>query len=610
MLHNFADTYILIYKFMRLKPKMSRTTTGSEVKLRKALGVWDIFFLSVTGMVGSGWLFAEFGSLSYAGPASILSWLVAGVFFFVIGLCFAELGGALPFTGSLVRYNHYSHGAMSNFLLGWAYIIAAATTPPLEAEAILTYASSYLPAVYNSSTGVLTPLGIGLALLLMLFFTTIQFVGVNVYGKVNTAVTVWKLAIPIITVVLLLLFAFHPANFNLKGGFLPFGGASIFIALVPSGIAFAVEGFRQGLEYSGESKNPKRDVPLGLILAMVVVIALYVFLQVAMIGSINWGNAKISVGNWSGLANSAWKSAPYYSALIAASSPVLAAFAVVILIDAAVSPAATLGVYVGTTARSLYGFSRLKYFPKIFGSLSPRFQTPTFSLIISFIIGAIFLIPFPSWYSLVGISASFTVYNYLAAGITNHVFRRVAPNMQRSFDLKIRTPLYFVGFLVGSLIIYWSGWFYVNPMLITVGAALPLFVLGYNSKLGLSRAVLATFVFVYWAAMAIIGVVDFLGIASFPYYWSGYSALLLLAAYFLYSKSRLPEVKSSLWLVVYNIVVGAISYYGSLGTDALSFPYDYIVFILLNVPIYALAVLLGYQTTELKQLIEEGVPEE
>jgi amino acid transporter len=610
MLRSFANTYILIYKWMRLNQEMSRTTTGSEVKLRKALGVWDIFFLAVTGMVGSGWLFAEFGSLSYAGPASILSWLVAGVFFFIIGLCFAELGGALPFTGALVRYNHYSHGAMSNFLLGWAYIIAAATTPPLEAEAILTYASSYFPAVYNSSLGVLSPLGIGLALLLMLLFTVIQFVGVNVYGKVNTAITIWKLVIPIITVLLLLLFAFHPGNFSLKGGFLPFGGAAIFIALVPSGIAFAVEGFRQGLEYSGESKNPRRDVPLGLILAMIVVIALYIFLQVAMIGSINWGNAKVSVGDWSALSKSSWSSAPYYSALIAASSPILAAFAVIILIDAAVSPAATLGVYVGTTARSLYGFSRLKYFPKIFGNLNPRFQTPTFSLILSFIIGAIFLVPFPSWYSLVGISASFTVYNYLAAGITNHVFRRVAPNMQRSFDLKIRTPLYFVGFLVGSLIIYWSGWSYVNPMFITVAAALPLFVLGYNSKLGLSRPSLAAYVVVYWAAIAAIGVVDFLNIVSFPYYWAAYSALLLLAALYLYAKSRLPEVRSSLWLVAYNIVVGVLSYYGSLGTGVISFPYDYILFVVLNIPIYAFAVLLGYRTPELKQLVEEGVPEE
>ncbi|PSN83405.1 amino acid transporter [Candidatus Marsarchaeota G1 archaeon OSP_B] len=549
---------------------MSKTSTTGEVRLRKALRSYDVFFLSVTGMVGSGWLFAEFGSLPYAGPASILSWVVAGVFFFVIGLCFAELGGILPFTGSLVRYNHYSHGALSNFLLGWAYIIAAATTPPLEAEAILTYAHSYIPGVYNATTGVLTPLGIVLALALMAVFTVIQYIGVNVYGTVNTVVTAWKLIIPILTAILLLLFTFHPSNFSLKGGFLPFGPASIFVALVPSGIAFAVEGFRQGLEYSGETRNPQRDVPLGLVMAMIVVIALYIVLQISMIGALNWSNLKLTPGDWGNLSNSSWAASPFYHALISYANPVLSAFAIVILIDAAVSPAATLGVYVGTTARSLYGFSRLKYFPKIFGNLNPRFQTPTFSLILTFIIGAIFLIPFPSWYSLVGISASFTVYNYLAAGITNHVFRRVAPNLKRPFDPKLRLPLYFIGFLVGSLIIYWSGWSIVNPMFVTVAAALPLFVVGYNSKLSLKRSTLVAFVAAYWVSIAIIGVFDFLNLAPFPYYWAAYSLLLILSTYFLYSKTKLSEIKAASWIVAYNIIVGVISYYGSLGIGAIS----------------------------------------
>jgi len=76
--------------------------------------------------------------------------------------------------------------------------------------------------------------------------------------------------IPGLTVILLMALYFHPDYVigKLPGGFVPYGYSAIFAGMVTTGIVWAYEGFRQGLEYAGEGKNPQRDVPLGVILAL------------------------------------------------------------------------------------------------------------------------------------------------------------------------------------------------------------------------------------------------------------------------------------------------------------------------------------------------------
>ena len=120
----------------------------------------DIFLISFSGMVGSGWLLGVLAGPAYAGPASILTWVVAGVFFIILALVFSELGTLFPYSGSLVRFNEFSHGPVSNFYLGWAYMIGAIATPPVEAAALTGFISSYVPGIYNSSVALLTPLGV------------------------------------------------------------------------------------------------------------------------------------------------------------------------------------------------------------------------------------------------------------------------------------------------------------------------------------------------------------------------------------------------------------------------------------------------------------------
>ncbi|MGC9071751.1 MAG: amino acid permease [Acidilobus sp.] len=77
---------------------------ATDKQLRRALNVWDITYLVVGAMIGSGWLFGSLYAASMVGPSAILSWLIAGVLMLFIALSFAELSGMIPKSGAIVRY--------------------------------------------------------------------------------------------------------------------------------------------------------------------------------------------------------------------------------------------------------------------------------------------------------------------------------------------------------------------------------------------------------------------------------------------------------------------------------------------------------------------------
>ena len=584
----------------------------NSIKLKKSLSSVDIFLISFSGMVGSGWLLGVLAGPAYAGPGAILTWIVAGIFFIILALVFAELGTLFPYSGSLVRFNEFSHGPVSNFYLGWAYTIGAIATPPVEAAALTGFLSSYVPGIYNSSISLLTPLGVVLALVLLAIFIVVQYVGVNIFGKSNAVMTWFKMGAIILTIIFVAAFIFHASNFfTLPHGFFPYGPSSIFAAMVPAGVIFSYEGFRQGLDYAGETRNPKKSVPLGMISAMLAAMATYVLLQIAFIGAINWKAAKVPVGDWSALLASKWSANPFYYAFHSTNEILLIGFSIFLIIVAVISSAATLGVYVGSSARSLYGMARMNYIPAFFGRIHPRFRTPWISLVITFIIGAMFLLPFPSWYALVGINSSFTVFAYLAAGITNTSLRKTAPEMHRPFKTPFLTVMAPLGFVIASMLVYFAGWSIVSLLLLIVDGGLPIFLLSdYGRKtFNISLRVASLFSLVYWVIFIFIGIVYALSLLPFPAYFALFSAMIIvtpLALYRLSGGSAQIHIKASLWVVVYSILLGIMSYYGSLGVNIIPFPYDYIIFAIISLAIYFIAINTGYHTDKLKEYQATG----
>lgn len=145
----------------------------TDKQLRKSLTFIDIIFLVLGALIGSGWLFASFYASEVAGPSAIVSWIIAGVLMLFVALAYAELSGAIPKSGAIVRYPKYTHGNFASYFLSWSYLVASLSVAPAEAIAIVTYLGIFYPWLFKTVTialgtaTILTPPGIVIAFILL-----------------------------------------------------------------------------------------------------------------------------------------------------------------------------------------------------------------------------------------------------------------------------------------------------------------------------------------------------------------------------------------------------------------------------------------------------------
>ncbi|RRN82399.1 MAG: APC family permease, partial [Acidithiobacillus ferrooxidans] len=104
--------------------------------------------------------------------------------------------------------------------------------------------------------------GFGTALLLLTIFVVLNFLVVRWVLKINNAATGWKLAIPLLTVILLISISWHPGNFAVRAVNQVTDLHGMFAAVASGGVIFSLLGFRHAIDPAGESKNPRRDVPI------------------------------------------------------------------------------------------------------------------------------------------------------------------------------------------------------------------------------------------------------------------------------------------------------------------------------------------------------------
>lgn len=122
---------------------------ASDRRLRRDLSRSQLLLLSLGAIIGSGWLFSAITADELAGPASIISWIVGGILVLLIAIAYAEVATMLPRSGAVVRYPHLTHGGYTGFILGWAYIIASASVPAIEAIATVQYIGPQAPASWH-----------------------------------------------------------------------------------------------------------------------------------------------------------------------------------------------------------------------------------------------------------------------------------------------------------------------------------------------------------------------------------------------------------------------------------------------------------------------------
>src|SRR5437764_8444874 len=110
--------------------------------LKRTVGFYGLMFVSLGSIIGSGWLLGALNAAQVAGPASVLSWLLAAFMLSLLALAYAELGATYPVAGGSGRFPHYSHGPIAGFMAGRASWLQAVFIAPIEVLAAITYVNS------------------------------------------------------------------------------------------------------------------------------------------------------------------------------------------------------------------------------------------------------------------------------------------------------------------------------------------------------------------------------------------------------------------------------------------------------------------------------------
>lgn len=506
-----------------------------EIKLKSSIqrniGPMALLLTGLGSIIGSGWLFGAWKAAKIAGPAAIAAWVIGAVVILAIALTYAELGAMFPESGGMVRYARYSHGALVGFISAWANWIAIVSVIPIEAEASIQYMSTWpydwAHALFVNES--LTPMGLVLSALLVIVYFMLNYWGVKVFARANSAITIFKFLIPGATIAGLIFTGFHSENFGTTSSFAPYGWPAVLTAVATSGIVFSFNGFQSPVNLAGEARNPARSVPFAVIGSILLALVIYVLLQIAYIGAVN--PADVMKG-WSHF-NFA---SPFAELALALN---LNWLAFLLYVDAFVSPSGTGTTYMATTTRMIYAMQRNNTMPKIFGLVHPFYGVPRPAMWFNLIVAFIFLFFFRGWSSLAAVISVATVISYLTGPVSLMALRRSATDLDRPLKLPMMGVIAPFAFVCASLVLFWAKWPLTGEIILLMVVALPVYFY-FQSRTGFSgwgRDLKAAWWLVTYlpsmAVMSLIGSKDFGGSGLLPYGWD-MAAVTVLALIFYY----------------------------------------------------------------------------
>src|SRR2546425_1680904 len=455
------------------------TSSSHAGQLKRSVGFWGLMFVSLGSIIGSGWLLGALNAAEAAGPASILSWLLAAGMLTLLALVYAELGAAYPVAGGGARFPYYSHGPIAGFTAGWASWLQAVFIAPIEVLAAITYVNSvgWVNMHFNMinkvgpSAGLLNGTGLVVAVVLMIIFTAMNLAGAKFLSDSNVIVVIWKTAVPFLAVGVVAALQFTPANFHAGGGFMPFGFHGVFAALT-GGVVFALQGFEQAVQLAGEAKDPKRDLSRAILTAMAIGAVLYSLLQIVMIGGLD---PRHLVKGWTQpLGTDPSDYGAWYTLALAVGAGWLAK---VLIVDAVISPAGTGVVYVATTARLSYALGEEREMPTALATTN-RKGVPVVSIIVAAVVGSLAFGPFKSWSALVSVITGATAIMYAFAPVSLAALHKVDGERPRSYRVPMPALVLPAAFCSANLIIYWGGFETTWKLACAMGVGLALFAIG------------------------------------------------------------------------------------------------------------------------------------
>ena len=420
-----------------------------STSLCRDLSLTSLTLAVVTGTIGSGWLLAPYFTARLAGSASLLAWCVGGVMAFLLALVFAELGSLVPSSGALAQVPLLSHGRLSGFIGGWGVWLTYMALPAIELLALLDYVSSSFPWLTVELNGreVLSPVGHGLAVLLIILLCWINLNGVRSLARWIDGLTIWKLLIPLLLSVVLMAFSRHWGNLAIGIGGPE--GADIVQAVGSGGILFSLLGFRTAMDLAGEARNPSRDVPLAMAIGLGLCLLIYLILQLAFLVSVP---PEALTQGWHHLQLTAHGGPMVALAMTSGLSWIVS----LLLLDAVVTPGATALTYVGVAGRISWMMGKCALLPKGLGTLNQR-GVPHIAVILSAAVSALMLAVGPGWQTVVSFLTSTLIIALATGPVSLMALRRQLPDNPRGYGLPKAEWLCPTCFVLSTWAITWCG---------------------------------------------------------------------------------------------------------------------------------------------------------
>jgi APA family basic amino acid/polyamine antiporter len=417
------------------------TRDGGAPQLARRFGLLHLTMLGVGATIGTGIFVALTAAVPEAGPAVLVSFVLAGITAALTALCYAELASVVPATGSSYSYAYATLGELPAFLIGACLLLEYG----VSASAIAVGWGQYLNELLVDTIGWRLPAAIanppgagGVVNLPAVFLVSMCLIlllrGAKESVLANTVLVVAKLGVLVLFVVIALLH-FNSGNLH---PFAPKGMAGIGTAA--SSIFFSYIGIDTVATAGDEVENPRRNLPLAIILSLVIVTAAYILVALAAIGAQPW---TAFAGQEAGLA-------VILHNLTGAGWP-----AVVISAGALASIFSVLLTTLYGQTRILYAMSRDGLLPQLFQTVDPVRRVPRLNTwVVSG--GVALLAALVPLDVLVNLTSMGTLIAFAAVSVGVILLRRARPDLPRGY----RVPLFpvlpvlsvvFCGYLIAGL---------------------------------------------------------------------------------------------------------------------------------------------------------------
>ncbi|MBX9859502.1 MAG: amino acid permease [Sphingomonas sp.] len=441
--------------------QVQRETQTSELK--RTLGSWNLLLLGIGCIIGAG-IFVRTGNAAalHAGPAVLLSFVVAGIVCAFAGLCYAELSSTLPVSGSAYTYSYTTLGEFAAWIMGalllleyglaasvvavgWSgYVVSLLGDFGIVIPPAMTGPTGYpilkdgVPVLINGVPGIYDfnlP-----AFLICGVLATLLVIGVSESAKVNNAIVAVKVTVILAFIVICGYTVLADLPARIAANWTPFippaeSGEGHFgvggILRAASIVFFAYIGFEAVSTAGQEAKDPKKDMPFGIIGSLVVCTVLYMLVAAVLTLMVNYKSLNVP---------------DPVAVAVDSMGPQWAWFAGVIKAGAIIGLTSVVLVLMYGQTRIIYTMARDGLLPRVFSAIHPKFKTPwintlTVGLVVAIAAG-FFDINILGDLTSVGTLAAFAI-----VCLTVIWLRSTAPDLPRGFRVPLGPVLPVLGIL-------------------------------------------------------------------------------------------------------------------------------------------------------------------